>query len=75
MEQVEAVAAHHGMDVLVLGTATGAEAEDLYLNLGWSAAGAIPGYALWRNGELCSTTIFYKLIGKFQQLGADPKGQ
>lgn len=62
MEHAEAVATHHAKDVLVLDTATGGEAEELYLNLGWSAVGAIPGYALWPNGGLCSTTIFYKLI-------------
>ncbi|WP_369987111.1 N-acetyltransferase family protein [Pseudomonas xanthosomatis] len=62
MERAETVAADEGKSVLVLDTATGGEAEILYLNLGWTAAGVIPGYALWPKGGLCSTTILYKLI-------------
>jgi ribosomal protein S18 acetylase RimI-like enzyme len=49
-----------GKTLLVLDTATGGDAERLYERLGWIRAGIIPDYALWPDGRLCSTTIFYK---------------
>ena len=30
--------------------------------LGWQVVGQVPGYALWPDGGLCATTIFYKAI-------------
>lgn len=51
-----------GLTLLVLDTVTGGEAERLYARLGWERVGVIPNYALTPDGELCSTTYFYKLI-------------
>jgi GNAT superfamily N-acetyltransferase len=60
MSRAEELARAEGKTLLVLDTATGGEAERLYERLGWSRAGVIPDYALWRDGRLCSTTILYK---------------
>jgi GNAT superfamily N-acetyltransferase len=38
------------------------ESERLYTKLGWQLSGHIPDYALWPNGGLCSTSIFYKQL-------------
>lgn len=62
MHHAEESARASGKTLLVLDTATGGEAERLYERLGWNRAGVIPGYALWPDGRLCSTTIFYKKI-------------
>jgi hypothetical protein len=29
---------------------------------GWQRCGEIPNYALWPDGRLCPTTIFYKAL-------------
>ena len=60
---IEAAAATAGKTLLVLDTVTGGDAERLYTTLGWQLCGQIPDYALWPNGELCSTSIFYKRLG------------
>src|SRR4051794_15821560 len=49
-----------GRTLLVLDTVTGGDAERLYQRLGWARVGAIPGYALFPRGGLCSTTVFYR---------------
>ncbi|KQW73427.1 acetyltransferase [Phenylobacterium sp. Root77] len=51
-----------GLSLLVLDTVTGGDAERLYVRLGWERVGVIPNYALTPDGELCSTTYFYKPI-------------
>jgi GNAT superfamily N-acetyltransferase len=63
MQAVETVAVEEGKNMLVLDTATGGDAERLYQRLGWQVTGQVPGYALWPEGGLCATTIFYKLLG------------
>ena len=40
--------------------ATGGGAEGLYQRLGWQVVGQVPDYAMWPDGGLCATTIFYK---------------
>jgi hypothetical protein len=40
------------------------DAEQLYLGLGWTRVGAIPGYALTAHGEVCATTFFYKALSR-----------
>lgn len=62
-EAVEQEAAHRGRTLLVLDTATGSDAEGIYPRLGWERVGVIPDYALWPQGGLCGTTLFYKRIG------------
>jgi len=47
--------------LLVLDTASG-DAERLYARLGWTLVGIIPGYALWPEGGLCSTSVFYRRL-------------
>jgi ribosomal protein S18 acetylase RimI-like enzyme len=49
-----------GRTLLVLDTVTGGDAERLYTRLGWQRVGVIPGYALWPEGGLCDTTVFYR---------------
>ena len=51
-----------GKTLLVLDTATGGDAERLYTRLGWSKVGVIPDYALWPQGGLCGTTLFYRRL-------------
>jgi GNAT superfamily N-acetyltransferase len=51
-----------GKTLLVLDTVTGSDAERLYGRLGWQRCGVIPGYALWPQGGLCDTTVFYRVL-------------
>jgi GNAT superfamily N-acetyltransferase len=60
MAAAEAAAREAGKTLLVLDTVTGGDAERLYTRLGWQRCGVIPDYALWPNGGLCSTTVFYR---------------
>ena len=60
MRAAEAAAREAGKTLLVLDTVTGSDAERLYTRLGWQRVGEIPGYALWPEGGLCSTTVFYR---------------
>jgi GNAT superfamily N-acetyltransferase len=52
-----------GKTLLVLDTVTGGDAERLYARQGWQRCGEIPNYALWPDGRLCATTVFFKLLG------------
>lgn len=51
-----------GRTLLVLDTVTGGDAERLYERLGWTPVGVIPNYALFPNGGLCATTVFYRTV-------------
>ncbi len=51
-----------GRTLLVLDTVTGGDAERLYARLGWTRVGDIPDYALFPDGRLCSTTVFFKRV-------------
>jgi len=51
-----------GKTLLVLDTVTGGDAERLYARRGWERCGAIPDYALWPDGRVCATTVFYKQL-------------
>jgi GNAT superfamily N-acetyltransferase len=62
MQAIEAAAREAGRTVLVLDTVTGSDAERLYARLGWQRCGVIPNYALWPQGGLCSTTVFYRQL-------------
>jgi GNAT superfamily N-acetyltransferase len=62
MEQAEHEARAAGKSLLVLDTVTGGDAERLYERLGWNRVGVIPGYALFPDGRLCDTTVFWKTI-------------
>lgn len=62
MEAAEREAARIGKTLLVLDTATGSDAEAIYPRLGWQRVGVVPDYAMWPEGGLCDTTIFFKRI-------------
>jgi GNAT superfamily N-acetyltransferase len=62
MERAEAEARAEGRTLLVLDTVTGDAAERLYLRLGWTLVGVIPGYALYPDGRPCATTVFFKTL-------------
>jgi GNAT superfamily N-acetyltransferase len=62
MERAEAEARAEGKTLLVLDTVTGDSAERLYLRLGWTRVGVIPGYALYPDGRPCDTTVFCKAL-------------
>ena len=62
MRSAEDLARAHGKTLLVLDTVTGGDAERLYARLGWQRCGDIPGYALWPQGGLCSTSYFYRAL-------------
>jgi GNAT superfamily N-acetyltransferase len=60
MAHAESEARAEGKTLLVLDTVTGDPAERLYTRLGWQVVGVIPGYALYPDGRLCDTTVFWK---------------
>ena len=62
MERAEAEAQAEGKTLLVLDTVTGDDAERLYTRLGWTRVGVIPAYALYPDGRLCDTTVFFKAL-------------
>lgn len=63
MLQAEREAHAAGRSLLVLDTVTGGDAERLYRRLGWQQVGVIPDYALFPDGRLCATTVFWKSVG------------
>jgi GNAT superfamily N-acetyltransferase len=62
MEQVEHEAREEGKTLLVLDAVTGGDAARLYERIGWTTVGVIPGYALYPDGRLCDTTVFWKRV-------------
>jgi ribosomal protein S18 acetylase RimI-like enzyme len=62
MRAAEQAAREAGKTLLVLDTVSGSDADRLYTRLGWVRVGEIPEYALWPNGGLCSTTVFYRKL-------------
>ena len=62
MEHVEHASRLAGKTLLVLDTATGEDAERLYLRLGWTRLGVIPNYAMFPDRRWCGTTFFWKQL-------------
>lgn len=63
MQALEHHARSNAKTLLTLDTRTGDDAEPLYLSLGFSAAGVIPGYCLDPDGQkLDATTYMYKTL-------------
>jgi GNAT superfamily N-acetyltransferase len=62
MEQLEHEARAEGKTLLVLDAVTGGDAARLYERIGWNTVGVIPGYALYPDGRVCDTTVFWKAI-------------
>jgi GNAT superfamily N-acetyltransferase len=63
MRAAEATARECGKTLLVLDAVTGGDAARLYERLGWVRVGDIPDYALFPQGGLCSTTVYYRNLG------------
>jgi hypothetical protein len=64
MQAAEATARNSGKTLLVLDAVTDGDAARLYERLGWQRVGDIPGYALLPEGGLCSTTYYYRELGR-----------
>ena len=62
MRAAEAAGHTAGKTLFVLDTITGGDAERLYARLGWTRVGVVPGYALFPDGRMGDTTIFFKGI-------------
>jgi GNAT superfamily N-acetyltransferase len=62
MEQLEQEARAEGKTLLVLDAVTGGDAARLYERIGWNTVGVIPGYALYPDGRVCDTTVFWKAV-------------
>lgn len=59
---VEQEALSRGRWLLVLDTVRGDDGYRLYTRGGWTEAGIIPDYALFPDGRLCDTAMFYKKL-------------
>jgi GNAT superfamily N-acetyltransferase len=62
MGRLEQEARTEGKTLLVLDAVTGGDAARLYERLGWNTVGVIPDYALYPDGRLCDTTVFWKTV-------------
>lgn len=64
MRSAEDTARECGRTLLVLDAVTDGDAARLYTRLGWVRVGDIPDFALFPQGGLCSTTVFYRHLGQ-----------
>jgi GNAT superfamily N-acetyltransferase len=64
MAALDHAALARGRTTLVLDTETGGQAEHLYQRWGWSRVGEIPDFALTCDGDLASTTVMTKRLGR-----------
>ena len=62
MARAEIEAMTLGKTLLVLDTVVGSIADSLYQRLGWTRVGVIPDYALFPDGRLCDSALFYKRL-------------
>jgi ribosomal protein S18 acetylase RimI-like enzyme len=62
MTAAENAARRRGRTLLVLDTALSGDAERLCARAGWNRVGVIPGYALFPDGSLCDTVVFWKKL-------------
>ena len=62
MAQVEEEARRRGRWLLVLDTVPGENGYRLYVKAGWTRSGIIPDYALFPDGRLCDTAVFWKRL-------------
>jgi len=60
MAAVEDTATQIGRSLIMLDTRTGDIAERLYSRMGYNLAGKVPNFVLEQDGQLYSTSIFYK---------------
>jgi GNAT superfamily N-acetyltransferase len=64
MAQVEEEAKRRGRWLLVLDTVPGENGYRLYTRQGWTRSGIIPDYALFPDGRLCDTAVFWKRLDR-----------
>ncbi len=64
MAAVEDAARRHGRWLLVLDTVPGENGYRLYRRAGWTESGIIPDYALFPDGRLCDTALFWKRLDR-----------
>jgi GNAT superfamily N-acetyltransferase len=64
MAQVEAEARRCGRWLLVLDTVPGDNGYRLYRRAGWTESGIIPDYAMFPDGRLCDTALFWKRLDR-----------
>jgi GNAT superfamily N-acetyltransferase len=64
MAQVEDEARCRGRWLLVLDTVPGENGYRLYVRAGWIQSGIIPDYALFPDGRLCDTAVFWKRLDR-----------
>jgi GNAT superfamily N-acetyltransferase len=62
MARVEQEAKDRGRWLLVLDTVPGENGYRLYTREGWTRSGIIPDYALFPDGRLCDTAVFWKRL-------------
>ncbi|MGH7243864.1 MAG: GNAT family N-acetyltransferase [Phycisphaerales bacterium] len=60
MRAAEATARECGRTLLVLDAVTGGDAARLYERLEWTKVGDVPGFALYPDGAVCSSTYYYR---------------
>ncbi|MBO4222915.1 GNAT family N-acetyltransferase [Bradyrhizobium neotropicale] len=64
MAQIEVEAIRRGRWLLVLDTVPGENGYRLYKRAGWTESGIIPNYALFPDGRLCDTAVFWKRLDR-----------
>ena len=64
MARVEEEARRLGRWLLVLDTVPGENGYRLYVREGWTRTGVIPDYAMFPDGRLCDTAVFWKRLDK-----------
>ena len=64
MAAVEAEAKQRGRWLVVLDTVPGDNGYRLYVRSGWIESGIIPDYALYPDGRLCDTAVFWKRLDR-----------
>jgi GNAT superfamily N-acetyltransferase len=64
MQAIEDAARNEGFSLLTLDAKRGAAAEQLYRQMGWTAAGTIPAFAFDSDGAPHDAVIFYKHLDR-----------
>ena len=64
MAQIEVEAQRRGRWLLVLDTVSGENGYRLYARAGWTRTGIIPDYAMFPDGRLCDTAVFWKRLDR-----------
>ena len=64
MTRIEEDAKRRGRWLLVLDTVPGENGYRLYTREGWTRSGIIPDYAMFPDGRLCDTAVFWKRLDR-----------